>query len=92
MQNYPTHHATLPNETLVRIAYFGLREYEKEVRKSAKQILAERKIKGQELKELKEQIRKIKKEERRIKLKDKNEKYGLLDFLIDIFLSGLGSF
>lgn len=91
MQNFLTHHATLPNQDLVRIAYFELREYEKEARRSAKQTLTDRNIKGAELEELNNRVRKVKKEERRIKLKDKNEKYGPLDFLIDFFLSGIGS-
>lgn len=92
MQEFSTHHATLPNQDLVRIGYFGLREYKKEARRSAKQTLADRNIKGQELEELKNRVRKIKKEEMRIRLKDKNEKYGPLDYFIDVLMYSLGSF
>ena len=88
MEEFKEHHKTLPNEDLVRIAYFELRSFKKQARKSAKQILQERKISKQKLEELKEKIRQLKREESRLKLKDKNEKYGLLDFLIDFLLSG----
>ena len=88
MENFRKYHETLPNEDLVRIAYFELRKIKKSARNSAKSILKERKIEQQELKQLKDQIRQMKREERRIKLKNKNEKYGLLDFVIDLFLYG----
>jgi len=88
MEEFIKYHQNLPNEDLVRIAYFELRKVKKQARKSARQVLKERKIVQQELEQIKDQIRQMKREERRIKLKNKNEKYGLLDFVIDVFLYG----
>lgn len=88
MEEFKKYHKTLPNEDLVRIGYFELRKIKKQARVSAKQVLKERKIKGQELEELKGQIRQMKRQERRTKLRNKNEKYGLLDFVIDLILYG----
>lgn len=88
MEEFYKYHQKLPNEDLVRIAYFELRKVKKQARKSAKQVLKDRRIEQQELEQMKNHIRQIKREERRIKLKNKNEKYGLLDFVIDLFLYG----
>ena len=88
MEEFLKYHKNLTNEDLVRIAYFELRKVKKQARKSARQILKERKIEQQELEEIKDQIRQMKREEKRIKLKNKNEKYGLLDFVIDVILYG----
>ena len=88
MEEFLKYHQNLPNEDLVRIAYFELLQVKKQARKSARQVLKERKIEQQEIEQIKHQIRQMKREERRIKLKNKNEKYGLLDFVIDVILYG----
>ena len=88
MDEFLKYHQNLPNEDLVRIAYFELRKVKKQARISAKQVLKERKIEQKELEQIKDHIRQMKKEERRTKLKNKDEKYGLLDFVIDVILYG----
>lgn len=86
--DYYKHQRNLPTEDLVRIAYFELRKTKREARHSAKRILKERNVKDEELQDYKSQIRKLKQEERKIKLKNKNEKYTIWDFLIDMLFSG----
>ena len=89
MQNeFYEHQSKLPNEDIVRIAYFELRKIKKEARETAKLILKERNIKNEHLQDYKNQIRKSKREERKQILRNKNEKYNILDFLLDLLFSG----
>ena len=87
LSEYEKHHSGLPNEDLVRIAYFEASNIKKEARKSAKKILADRRLSVNQLEKLKSQIRKFKREERSAKLRNKNEKYGIWDFLLDLILN-----
>lgn len=86
--DYNEHQINLPTEDLVRIAYFELRKIKREARHSAKRILKERNVKDEVLQDYKNQIRKTKREERKLKLKNRNEKYNIWDFLLDILFSG----
>ena len=86
--DYYDHQRNLPTEDLVKIAYFERRKIKREARHSAKQILIERNVKDEELQDYKNQIGEIKREERKLKLKNKNEKYNICDFLLDMIFSG----
>ena len=86
--DYYDHQRNLPTEDLVKIAYFERRKIKREARHSAKQILIERNVKDEELQDYKNQIGEIKREERKLKLKNKNEKYNIWDFLLDMIFSG----
>lgn len=78
------YHSKLPDEELVKIAYFELRKYKKEARVSAKKILKQRGLSKKQIELLKNNIRRRKQKERREKLKDKNEDYGFADFILDL--------
>ena len=86
--DYYDHQRNLQTEDLVKIAYFERRKIKREARHSAKQILIERNVKDEELQDYKNQIGEIKREERKLKLKNKNEKYNICDFLLDMIFSG----
>ncbi|SEQ20232.1 hypothetical protein [Neolewinella agarilytica] len=86
MNEFSDYHSSLPNEDLVSIAYFDKRKTKKEARLSAKSVLQKRAVSTYQIEVLKKTIRERKQEERKRKLKDKNEKYGLLDFILDVFL------
>ncbi|WP_273445220.1 hypothetical protein [Neolewinella agarilytica] len=86
MNEFSDYHSSLPNEDLVSIAYFDKRKTKKEARLSAKSVLQKRGVSTFEIEALKKEIKERKQEERKRKLKDKNEKYGLLDFILDVFL------
>lgn len=83
-EDYQTHHSLLINEELVLIAFFEKRKIKKEARRSAKIILQERGINESRIEILKNQIRKRKRLERREKLKEKNNNYGIIDFILAI--------
>lgn len=84
MNDFTSHHSTLPNEDLVRIAYFEKRKTKKETRLSARSILQQRGLSTYEIEALKKEIRERIREERNQRLKDKNDNYSILDFIIDI--------
>jgi len=88
LENYEKYHSTLPNEDLVRIAFFERRRIKKEARVSAKKVLAQRNLTLKELDALKNLIRRRKREERNMKLKDKNANYGIFDYIVDLILGG----
>ena len=89
MQNeFYKYQSKLDTQDLVRIAYFELNKSKKEARASAKLILKERNVKDERLQDYKNQIRKIKREERKQKLRNRDEKYNIWDFLLDIIFSG----
>jgi hypothetical protein len=88
MNEFSHHHSSLPNEDLVSIAYFDRRKIKNEARLSAKSVLQKRGVSTFEIEALKKEIKERKQKERKRKLRDKNEKYGLLDFILDVlFLS-----
>lgn len=89
MQNeFYKYQRKLDTQDLVRIAYFELNKSKKEARASAKLILKERNVKDERLQDYKNQIRRIKREERKQKLRNRDEKYNIWDFLLDIIFSG----
>lgn len=88
MNPFTPHHSNLPNEDLVSIAYFDRRKTKREARLSAKSVLQQRGVSTYEIEAFKKEIKERKQEERKRKLRDENEKYGLLDFVLDVlFLS-----
>jgi len=84
MEDYLKHHRTLHDEDLVRIAFFERGKMKKEARASARKILLERKITGEKLNEIKNEIRRRKRQESRSRLRDKNDTFGIFDFLFEM--------
>lgn len=76
--------SNLPDEDLIRLAFFNIRKTKKEARKSAKSILKERNLSTQEINEYKDSIKKL----RRRELNSKESDYSILDIIIDIFCGG----
>lgn len=85
---FTEHHLKLTNKELVKIAYFERGKYKKEARMSAKNVLEQRGIEDSHLASLKHEIRTSNRKERKQKLKDKDEKYGIVDFVRDMILGG----
>lgn len=84
MSDFSDHHRQLSEEELVRIAYFGVGKFKMEARNSAKAELKKRRISDERLKSLKDEVKELNRIERNQKLRNKNEKYGIVDFLIDM--------
>ena len=86
MENYQKYQSTLPDEDLIKLAFFERGKIKKQARISAKKILQLRNLSNVEIEKLKDKIRKRKREEIKIKLKSKNNKYRIWDFLMDMII------
>jgi len=86
---FEKHHNSLTVEDLVSIAYFDKIKTKREVRISAKKELTKRKISNKEIDELRRIIRKRKNEVSRAKLKEKENGFGVIEFVLEILMAFL---
>jgi len=86
---FEKYHNKLPVEGLVNLAFFERTKIKKEARNSANNELRKRKITNKEIDSIRKEIRKRKSLERKIKLKEKDNGYNILDFLLEVLFSFL---
>ncbi len=92
MNEFQKYHNKLPVEDLVEIIFFERGKIKKEARISAKEVLGNRGVTNKEMDAIRKEIRKRKISECKEKLKEKDNDYGVRDFLWDFLVEIVLSF